>query len=128
MSSNARRPHRITQVDSDARRGVCSICGPTWIKRKERRGFVSWTCGQLHGSYSATASARLKQLLRDVAPNGPTDGCWNCGFIALHSAQLDVHHRDGNHSNDAPANLELLCANCHRLVHVHQKCPVGAQA
>lgn len=59
MSSNARRPHRITRVDSDARRGVCSICGPTWIKRKERRGFVSWTCGQLHGSYSATASARL---------------------------------------------------------------------
>jgi hypothetical protein len=28
-----------------------------------------------------------------------------------------VHHRDENPMNNAPANLQTLCASCHRLVH-----------
>jgi len=27
---------------------------------------------------------------------------------------LELHHRDGNTSNDADTNLELLCTPCHR--------------
>lgn len=41
--------------------------------------------------------------------------CENCGFVALHSCQLDVDHVDGNRDNDAPSNFRTLCANCHRL-------------
>lgn len=43
------------------------------------------------------------------------DVCERCLFKAEHSCQLDVHHRDGNFRNNDPANLETLCANCHRL-------------
>ena len=43
------------------------------------------------------------------------DFCEACGFVALHKAQLEVDHVDGNHSNHAPSNLRTLCANCHRL-------------
>ena len=43
------------------------------------------------------------------------DRCRNCGFVALHSCQLDVDHIDGNRDNDSPENLQTLCANCHRL-------------
>ncbi len=41
--------------------------------------------------------------------------CEFCGFIALHSCQLDVDHIDGNHGNNEILNLRTLCANCHRL-------------
>lgn len=26
---------------------------------------------------------------------------------------LQVHHKDGNHNNNSPDNLEIVCANCH---------------
>ena len=43
------------------------------------------------------------------------DKCEKCGFIAVDKCQLDVDHIDGNHKNDNPANLQTICANCHRL-------------
>lgn len=43
------------------------------------------------------------------------DVCELCGFKPVHRCQLDVDHIDGNHKNDAPGNLQTLCANCHRL-------------
>lgn len=30
---------------------------------------------------------------------------------------LEVHHKDGNHSNNTLINLEILCANCHTKEH-----------
>jgi hypothetical protein len=44
-----------------------------------------------------------------------TDRCQRCGFAPEHPCQLDIDHRDGNHKNDDPTNLQTLCANCHRL-------------
>ncbi len=41
--------------------------------------------------------------------------CEKCFFIPTHPRQLDVDHVDANHSNNAPGNLQTLCANCHRL-------------
>lgn len=43
------------------------------------------------------------------------NSCENCGFIPIHSCQLDVDHINGNHEDDAESNLRTLCANCHRL-------------
>ena len=45
------------------------------------------------------------------------DACENCGFVPEDPCQLEVHHVDRNRSNNNPANLRTLCANCHRLVH-----------
>lgn len=47
--------------------------------------------------------------------------CERCKFEALDRCQLDVHHKDGNHHNNDPNNLETLCANCHRLEHFANK-------
>lgn len=41
--------------------------------------------------------------------------CSSCGFEAKHRCQLDVDHIDGNHTNNDSSNLQVLCANCHRL-------------
>jgi len=43
------------------------------------------------------------------------DKCEFCSFVPVHPCQLDVDHIDGNHKNNAPENLQTLCANCHRL-------------
>ena len=41
--------------------------------------------------------------------------CEICGFIPIHICQLDLDHIDGNHLNNDISNLQILCANCHRL-------------
>ena len=41
--------------------------------------------------------------------------CELCGFVPEHPCQLDVDHVDGDKSSSDPANLQTLCANCHRL-------------
>jgi 5-methylcytosine-specific restriction endonuclease McrA len=47
--------------------------------------------------------------------------CALCGFQAKHSAQLDIDHRDGNHANNDLENLQVICANCHRLKTIEEK-------
>src|ERR1700752_5012393 len=39
------------------------------------------------------------------------NSCEICSFHG-HPVQLDVHHLDGDHSNNDPSNLQTLCANC----------------
>jgi hypothetical protein len=46
------------------------------------------------------------------------DACERCGFAPTDPRQLHVHHRDRDRTNNAPENLETLCANCHALEHV----------
>jgi HNH endonuclease len=41
--------------------------------------------------------------------------CEKCGFVPVHSCQLDVDHIDGNIKNNSISNYQTLCANCHRL-------------
>ena len=41
--------------------------------------------------------------------------CERCGFVPEWHGQLDIDHMDGDHTNNAPDNLQTLCANCHRL-------------
>jgi 5-methylcytosine-specific restriction endonuclease McrA len=43
------------------------------------------------------------------------DKCEHCGFIPMHSCQLDVDHINGDHEDNREENLQTLCANCHRL-------------
>jgi hypothetical protein len=43
--------------------------------------------------------------------------CESYGLIPAHDVQLEIHHKVRNRSNNAPENLQTLCANCHALVH-----------
>jgi hypothetical protein len=45
--------------------------------------------------------------------------CAFCQYSGTHRA-LEVHHIDGDHSNNETGNLLVLCTNCHREAHEKQ--------
>ncbi len=47
--------------------------------------------------------------------------CEHCGFVAEHPAQLEIDHKDGDKFNNDSSNLQILCANCHRLKTVTER-------
>ena len=98
--------HRLTEIEPEARTAVCQHCGPVKINRKGYNGdgSIKWRCAT--GFHAAKRPHRAFK----------TGICERCNFEAEDECQLDVHHKDGDHFNNAPGNLQTLCANCHRLV------------
>ncbi len=43
--------------------------------------------------------------------------CQKCGAITC----LEVHHKDGDHSNNVIDNYEILCVDCHKKEEAHKK-------
>lgn len=49
-------------------------------------------------------------VARSLVPKGP---CVRCGKPSAR----DVHHKDGDHLNNLPTNLERICRSCHNQEH-----------
>ena len=102
--------HKLTDINPDTRRAICSICGPTKIKTRDKSNST------LAGQYRCkTVYKRNIQKSQYPYTLHKKDTCLHCGFIPEHSSQLDVDHIDGDRWNNDPSNLQTLCANCHRL-------------
>ena len=43
--------------------------------------------------------------------------CAICGATVEDGVQLDVHHKDQDHTNNDPDNLACLCSECHQNLH-----------
>jgi hypothetical protein len=126
----ARKFHVITDVDefSNPLRGTCSKCGSNvlvtmWWSKVEQRTF--YRCRQPQDS--ASRAYRERRRAAGIPPGVEAyrmflkSSCERCSFVPEDTCQLDIHHQDGNHENDDPKNLQTLCANCHRLVHVRAR-------
>lgn len=99
--------HSLSSLDEENRTAICAACGPVKIRSKGLRGGVRrWDCVVRKGTWERPY----------IASKG--DACENpsCTATIVHPCQLDVHHVDGDHNNNDPANLATLCSNCHRLV------------
>jgi len=81
--------HRVSDINEVERTGMCSVCGPTKLKMRDKSKPVS-------GRYRCNT-------------------IYKCDFKPVHISQLDVDHIDGDRFNNDPVNLQTLCANCHRL-------------
>lgn len=112
---------------------MCRTCGKN---RTQRTGSAGLSGSRLVVRYydECRACRRAAGKL-NVSPRGTARrsyrrhlgaSCERCGFVAVDPIQLDVHHRDHNHGNNALENLATLCANCHRLEHRAQPVAVTA--
>jgi len=95
-------------------RPACSICG----KPVERNG-TYWrkVCSVCRPrSYSRPGGLAARQAIKygmDLT----------CCELCLWAGLCDVHHKDGNRQNASRDNLQVLCPNCHRLIHHPLKSP-----
>ncbi len=96
-------------------RGLCCECGKNPQKRKPT-GKYSTLCSQCEKrAYQKTPTKKRIQYSKQPYKKFKKSVCEECGFVPVHSCQLDIDHIDGNHFNNDKSNLRTLCANCHRL-------------
>ena len=102
--------HSLSTIDEQARTGICSVCGPTKIKLRDRKR------KNLRSRYKCK-TVYIKAYNKLIYPYTvhKKDYCQHCNFKPVHISQLDVDHIDGDRWNNDPSNLQTLCANCHRL-------------
>ena len=82
----------------------CKYCNTPFEKGPPIKVFCSRKCKEKYRRKPHVAYKNHNELK-----------CVGCGFVPEHPSQLDVDHIDGDSSNNSPDNLQVLCANCHRL-------------
>ena len=118
------RNHSVRDLPVKWRVHPCPICGQdtTWQtcswecsrKRRKLALFSSIEAGCYHPKGTSGSSARvLKAYLEEKFGRK----CFCCSMTEWMGkpVPLDVHHVDGDCSNNAVSNLQLLCKNCHAL-------------
>ena len=89
--------------------GVCNYCGTRPRARRTGSRTLRYRsrCWKCLGTLGVQARRRAGPRTRSV--------CTLCGFVAADPVQLDADHINGNHADNRPENLQVICANCHRL-------------
>ena len=96
----------------------CLWCSCLFKPRTSHQRFCAKSCYKRHGKAHrghSTGKRESKALRARPYIKYKGSKCEHCGFVPVHSCQLDVDHIDGDRSNNHPENLQTLCANCHRL-------------
>jgi len=92
----------------------CCVCGleitkyvSDYTRRRNKNNYCSKDC------YNNRRKENLKRLKRGTQyyDNLLTNSKCSCGIEEKYL--LQIHHIDGNHNNNIPENLEIVCANCH---------------
>ena len=77
----------------------------------------------MSGMYSV--SKHIKRYLFEKYNNK----CSICGWGKVNqftgNIPLEVHHKDGDHTNNDEDNLDLLCPNCHSLTETYKAANIG---
>lgn len=66
--------------------------------------------------FSRGAFIQGHRLIQNLKKSGHTMKCSHCSIIDTYNGKpisLQVHHVDGDNTNNTLENLELLCPNCH---------------
>jgi hypothetical protein len=78
-----------------------------WLKALGVEIRPSWRSGDENGRYKDGTESRAYRKLVEI------DKCNRCGS----TEQLLVHHQNGDHMDNDPGNLEVLCSPCHSRYH-----------
>lgn len=78
-------------------------------------------CVDTHGNVSRP----IRRYLLNKAGNK----CTGCGWNELNpktgKCPLEVHHKDGDHTNNVESNLQVLCPNCHAITPSYGSINIG---
>lgn len=109
----------------------CEYCGKQ-LQKKQRR-FCSSKCSAearhqkiVQDWLDGTSTGRnngihgeLKHTIRDYLLQQANYTCQWCGWNRRNPytglIALEIHHKDGDHENSRPENLEVICPSCHSL-------------
>lgn len=90
-------------------RPTCRKCNAKPARKNDTR---CWKCASPTRVINRSAKHRnlphVKERLARLE-------CEFCTYHVIDARLLDVDHIDGNHDNDAPENLQILCKTCHHL-------------
>lgn len=83
---------------------------------KRNQLYEDWKTGKFSGNDSR---GFLSEWIRNALISDKHYKCEICGWDKINPATgkcpVQVHHIDGNLSNNRPENLQVLCPNCHSL-------------
>lgn len=94
-----------------------SYCNNTCRAEYERKEYIRrWKAGEESGTIGTdNTAAAVKYYLREKYNNS----CQRCGWNEVNPytglVPLQIHHIDGDCTNNREENLQLLCPNCHSL-------------
>lgn len=105
----------------------CAHCGSTFVRAlsklnnsKSGKYFCCRECKDIAQSYMIEIQPEHygtgESSYREKAFRAYRPICCRCGFANI--AALEVHHIDRDRSNNNISNLEILCANCHKVEHL----------
>lgn len=115
-------------IKVDYKEKPCRFCDQLFKPNRKDKKYCSRNCAQKATRHRQEWYKEAKNSRSKPYRKFKKDRCEACGFLALDSCQLDVHHLDHNHKNNEESNLKTLCANCHRLHHFGPKTmdPLGS--
>ena len=94
------------------------FCSRTCHQKFDRmRKLESWIFGGEWSGY--TEKSGTSSVIRNALIELWNNKCALCGWGEVNKytgmAPLELEHMDGNHKNNRPSNLIILCPNCHSL-------------
>ena len=88
---------------------------------KKNKLIESWKNGEYKGSPEYITGTIKKYLLEKNNYK-----CELCGFegynVLTKNTILQIHHIDGDSSNNSESNLQVLCPNCHAMTDTYSNC------
>ena len=117
-----------------AKKGVCKNCGKEynlyqghrgqccshecWIEYQEKVRLEKWKDGEDIG-YSGQPGSKLRPYIKRYIFAKNNNCCENCHkeYVNPYTGLsiLQIHHKDGDATNNKEENLQLLCPNCHAM-------------
>lgn len=98
--------------------------------RKELLDFATkWNNGDIE--FQLSEKGRNTQRLKKAVILIRGNRCEDCGWCSINpttgNVPVQLHHIDGNHENNKPSNVKLLCPNCHSLTENYMALNKGTQ-
>lgn len=101
----------------------CIICNKLITRFYSKHTYCSVDCSNIHKENirinDFTLGRSSSKICKNILIKQYGNKCMECGWDKINlitgKCPVELEHMDGNHTNNKPDNLKLLCPNCHSL-------------